>query len=111
MPIHLDADFTQTTFTDSTRKYVDARTGSLVSIYKTGRFVFSAGAGDRVSLITVKDVQQTVSGVVWSGGLRYDAASWASLSLAVGRDIGTAIVDGGPNFQHYVRLDCVVRLF
>jgi hypothetical protein len=111
MPIHLDADFSRTTFTDSTRKYVDARTGSLVAIYKKGRFIFSAGAGDRVSVITIKSVEQTVSGVVYSAGVRYDAAGWAYLSLALGKDMGTAIVDGGPNFQRYVRVDCVMRLF
>jgi hypothetical protein len=119
VPVHVDLDFSHTTFTDTAGKYVAARTGALVLTHRASRFLFSGIVGEKVSYVVLprvggptipKDDAGHSTGFTWSLGVRYDIGTFATLHFATGQDLGNTLIPGGADYQHFVRIDAQVHV-
>ena len=112
MAVHLDVDLGTLSFTDTSRKFVTERSGTLTGSYRSKNWTFAASMGEKDAVIAVqaRAVDYT-NGFTYSGGIRYDAGPRFWLIVGFGQDVGaSATVVHGVDLQHYIRADANFRL-
>jgi hypothetical protein len=117
--IHVALDLSNLTLTDTEQRYIAIDTGSLVGTYRHGKMNLFATIGTR--RISIDNSRAIISsgkstsnlranGFLYSGGIRYDASSWAHITLTTGQDVLVSPFRGASDYSHFLRLDLELNL-